>query len=145
PVAAVGESTARAALLRRLPAALREARDALVEVLLAEPGMLVDEATAEVELAITAVTQQSRSARAPVDELRAVPTALDADMVPPRLLVVEPSASAPLSSTLLAAVAAWGLGGSVVVVPPLTARRSLAVLAETVWGVGVAAATWQLA
>lgn len=145
PSASVGESTARAALLRRLPAALRDARDALVEVLLAEPGMLVDEAAAEVELAITAVEQQSSSAKRLIDELRAVPTALDADAVVPRLLVVEPSASAPLSNTLLAAVAAWALGGSVVVVPPVTARRSLAVLAETVWGAGVTAATWQLA
>ncbi|NRD26457.1 proline dehydrogenase family protein [Frigoribacterium sp. VKM Ac-2836] len=108
--------------------ALRRSR--LVEVSISESGSTLSEADHEVGAAVDSAHRSAVLTRA----LASVDTAVHR---PPRLTVVVPDLVTPAASTVESVLAAFGAGSAVVVQLPRRRRRTVAVVAEALWAVGV--------
>ena len=124
------EPATRAELLDLAGRELALRRSRLVEVSVSEAGATLSEADHEVGAAVDAAHWLASLTR----DLATVDTATP---VPPRLTVVQPDLVTPVASTVELTLAAFGAGSAVVVRLPPSRRRSVAVVAEALWAVGV--------
>jgi len=120
----------RAEVLLRAAAALEGRRGELIEVAAAETGKVFAEADIEVSEAVDFARYYAAKAR----ELDAV---AGASFEPARVTVVAPPWNFPLAIPAGGVLAALAAGSGVVFKPAPQARRCAAVIAETLWEVGV--------
>jgi len=120
----------RAELLDRVADALAAHRADLIEVMTSEVGTTVGEGDREVGEAIDLARLHAHLARE-LDDVTG------ARWAPPRLTVVVPPWASPVAVPSGGVTAALAAGSGVVLKPAPQARRSAAVLAETLWGAGV--------
>lgn len=120
----------RAEVLLRAAAALESRRADLIEVAAAETGKVFAEADVEVSAAVDFARYYAAKAR----ELDAIAGAV---FVPASVTVVTPPWSFPLAIPAGGVLAALAAGSGVVLKPAPQARRSAAVLAETLWQAGI--------
>ncbi|MFV0373344.1 proline dehydrogenase family protein [Microbacterium sp.] len=118
----------RAAVLRATARALETRRGLLIEVAMSETGKVFGEADTEASEAVDLAAYYGATAR----ELDRVSGAV---FVPARLTVVAPPWNFPLAGAAGGALAALAAGSGVVLTPARQARRSAAVIAETMWSV----------
>ncbi|PPF89728.1 hypothetical protein C5B96_00885, partial [Subtercola sp. Z020] len=120
----------RAAHLRRAALSLEANRDRLVEVMLSEAAAPFDAADAQASAAVDSA-------------LFSAGLALDLERIdgarhqPPALVVVVPSADAPVASPAGAVLRALAAGAAVLLRPAPGAGRASAVLAEALWESGI--------
>lgn len=124
------EPATRAELLDLAGRELALRRSRLIEVSISEAGATLTEADHEVGAAVDAAHRLAGLARD-------LATIVTAEHRPPRLTVVLPDLVTPVASTVEATLAAFGAGSAVVVRLPRTRRRTVAVVAEALWAVGV--------
>jgi RHH-type proline utilization regulon transcriptional repressor/proline dehydrogenase/delta 1-pyrroline-5-carboxylate dehydrogenase len=122
--------TTRATVIESVAEVLAEWRGLLVEVAVSERGLMIEEADEEVTVAIALAATAASAAR----ELDAV---AGAEFVPPKLVVVAAPRSSPLAEPAGAVLAALAAGAAVIVKAAPEARRSAAVLVETLTAAGV--------
>ncbi|WP_311245463.1 bifunctional proline dehydrogenase/L-glutamate gamma-semialdehyde dehydrogenase [Microbacterium sp. WCS2018Hpa-23] len=120
----------RAEVLLRAAAALEGRRGELIEVAAAETGKVFAEADVEVSEAVDFARYYAAKAR----ELDAV---AGAAFEPARVTVVAPPWNFPLAIPAGGVLAALAAGSGVVFKPAPQSRRCAAVIAETLWEVGV--------
>nr|WP_314840709.1 bifunctional proline dehydrogenase/L-glutamate gamma-semialdehyde dehydrogenase [uncultured Microbacterium sp.] len=120
----------RAEVLLRAAAALEGRRGDLIEVAAAETGKVFAEADVEVSEAVDFARYYAATAR----ELDAI---AGAAFEPARVTVVAPPWNFPLAIPAGGVLAALAAGSGVVFKPAPQSRRSAAVIAETLWEVGV--------
>ena len=120
----------RAEVLLRAAAALEGRRGDLIEVAASETGKVFAEADVEVSEAVDFARYYAAKAR----ELDAV---AGATFDPARVTVVTPPWNFPLAIPAGGVLAALAAGSGVVFKPAPQARRCAAVIAETLWEVGV--------
>ncbi|GAA1227643.1 RHH-type proline utilization regulon transcriptional repressor/proline dehydrogenase/delta 1-pyrroline-5-carboxylate dehydrogenase [Microbacterium phyllosphaerae] len=120
----------RADVLLRAAAALEARRGELIEVAAAETGKVFAEADIEVSEAVDFARYYAAKAR----ELDAV---AGAAFEPARVTVVTPPWNFPLAIPAGGVLAALAAGSGVVFKPAPQSRRCAAVIAETLWEVGV--------
>ncbi len=120
----------RAEVLLRAAAALEGRRGDLIEVAASETGKVFAEADVEVSEAVDFARYYAAKAR----ELDAV---AGAAFEPARVTVVTPPWNFPLAIPAGGVLAALAAGSGVVFKPAPQARRCAAVIAETLWEVGV--------
>lgn len=123
-------ATERADVLLRAAAALEGTRGELIEVAAAETGKVFAEADVEVSEAVDFARYYAAKAR----ELDAVGGAA---FEPARVTVVTPPWNFPLAIPAGGVLAALAAGSGVVFKPAPQSRRCAAVIAETLWEVGV--------
>ncbi|PZQ89075.1 MAG: 1-pyrroline-5-carboxylate dehydrogenase [Leifsonia xyli] len=121
---------ARAELLERVGEVLAVVRGRLVEVMAFETGMLIADADAEASAAVDHALYSAERARE-LDGIR------DAVFAPVPLVLVAPSADAPVSEAAGGVLSALAAGSAVVLAPAPQASRCAAVLAEALWEAGV--------
>lgn len=120
----------RATVLESVAEVFAEWRGLLVETTVSETAMMLQEADADVTVAIALARRAAEGAR----ELDAI---VDARYIPPKLVVVVSARSAPLpnlSGTVLSALAA---GSAVIIKTAPETRRSAAVFVEALTAAGV--------
>ncbi|GAB3595939.1 proline dehydrogenase family protein [Microbacterium tumbae] len=120
----------RADILLRVAVALESRRAELIEVAAAETGKVLAEGDVEVSEAVDFARYYSAKAR----ELDAVGGAA---FVPSRVTVVAPPWNFPLAIPTGGALAALAAGSGVILKPAPQARRTAAVIAETLWQAGI--------
>ncbi|MFJ4223037.1 proline dehydrogenase family protein [Microbacterium sp. NPDC089695] len=120
----------RSEVLLRAAAALEGRRGDLIEVAAAETGKVFAEADVEVSEAVDFARYYAAKAR----ELDAV---AGASFEPARVTVVAPPWNFPLAIPAGGVLAALAAGSGVVFKPAPQSRRCAAVIAETLWQVGV--------
>ncbi|WOF23510.1 bifunctional proline dehydrogenase/L-glutamate gamma-semialdehyde dehydrogenase [Microbacterium betulae] len=120
----------RAAVLRRAASALEARRAALIEVAGSETGKVFAEADTEVSEAVDFANYYAANA----GELDHVAGAV---FVPSAVTVVAPPWNFPVAIPAGGVLAALAAGSGVVFKPAPQARRSAAVVAETLWSAGV--------
>ncbi|MCU1481200.1 MAG: 1-pyrroline-5-carboxylate dehydrogenase [Subtercola sp.] len=120
----------RAAALRRAALALEANRDLLLEVMASETSKTLAEGDPEVSEAVDFARYYSMQAT----ELERVD---GATFVPPTLIVVAPPWNFPVSIPTGGVLAALAAGAGVVFKPAPEARRSAAVIAESLWEAGI--------
>ncbi|WP_188680434.1 proline dehydrogenase family protein [Subtercola lobariae] len=120
----------RAAALRRAGLALEANRDLLLEVMASETGKTIAEGDPEVSEAVDFARYYSVLAT----ELEKVE---GATFVPPALIVVAPPWNFPVSIPTGGVLAALAAGAGVILKPAPEARRSAAVIAESLWESGI--------
>ncbi|CAN7486582.1 proline dehydrogenase family protein [Microbacterium foliorum] len=123
-------ATERAEVLLRAAAALEGRRGDLIEVAASETGKVFAEADVEVSEAVDFARYYAAKAR----ELDAV---AGAAFEPARVTVVTPPWNFPLAIPAGGVLAALAAGSGVVFKPAPQSRRCAAVIAETLWEVGV--------
>ena len=123
-------ATDRAEVLLRAAAALEGRRGELIEVAASETGKVFGEADIEVSEAVDFARYYAAKAR----ELDAV---AGAAFEPARVTVITPPWNFPLAIPAGGVLAALAAGSGVVFKPAPQARRCAAVIAETLWEVGV--------
>ncbi|MHA6525331.1 bifunctional proline dehydrogenase/L-glutamate gamma-semialdehyde dehydrogenase [Tessaracoccus sp. G1721] len=111
----------RATALRRLAAALEEARTTLIAVAADEVGKLIDQADVEVSEAVDFAAYYAERATDRIE---------GAVHVPPVLTVVTPPWNFPIAIPLGGVAAALAAGSAVILKPAPPARRTAAILAE---------------
>ncbi|MDN4598197.1 proline dehydrogenase family protein [Leifsonia virtsii] len=120
----------RAAVLDRAGHALEANRDRLIEVMAAETGKTIAEADPEVSEAVDFAHYYATRAR----ELDVVQ---GARFVPSALTVVAPPWNFPVAIPAGSVLAALAAGSGVVIKPAPQARRSAAVMVESLWEAGI--------
>ncbi|MEN0084539.1 MAG: proline dehydrogenase family protein [Leifsonia sp.] len=120
----------RAAALDRAGHALEANRDRLIEVMAAETGKTIAEADPEVSEAVDFAHYYATRAR----ELDVVQ---GARFVPSALTVVTPPWNFPVAIPAGSVLAALAAGSGVVIKPAPQARRSAAVMVESLWEAGI--------
>ncbi|MEV8249511.1 bifunctional proline dehydrogenase/L-glutamate gamma-semialdehyde dehydrogenase [Microbacterium sp. NPDC076768] len=120
----------RAEVLLRAAAALESRRADLIEVAASETGKVFAEADVEVSEAIDFARYYAAKAR----ELDSIAGAV---FVPASVTVIAPPWNFPLAIPAGGVLAALAAGSGVVFKPAPQARRSAAVIAETLWQAGV--------
>ncbi|PZF62071.1 1-pyrroline-5-carboxylate dehydrogenase [Curtobacterium sp. MCBD17_034] len=120
----------RAELLDLIAHELEVRRGDLVEVAVAETGLTLAEADAEVGRAVDAAHHAADRARHLADITGATP-------VPPRLTVVVPTWTSPIAVVAGDVLAAIAAGSGVVLKPAPAARRTGALVADVLWDAGV--------
>ncbi len=123
-------ATDRAEVLLRAAAALDGRRGELIEVAASETGKVFAEADIEVSEAVDFARYYAATAR----ELDAV---AGATFEPARVTVVAPPWNFPLAIPAGGVLAALAAGSGVVFKPAPQSRRCAAVIAETLWEVGI--------
>ncbi|MFZ4843913.1 proline dehydrogenase family protein [Mycetocola saprophilus] len=120
----------RAALSRRIGFALAANRDRLLEIAVHETGTLLPDADREVSDAIDLAHYYAATARE-LDTLRG------ARFAAPGVILVAGFSASPIADPAAGVIAALAVGAVVVLHPAAHARRSAAVLAESLWEAGV--------
>ncbi|KQR23785.1 1-pyrroline-5-carboxylate dehydrogenase [Agreia sp. Leaf335] len=120
----------RAAVLRRAALALEGNRDRLIEVMATETGKTIAEGDPEVSEAIDFANYYAARA----EELDRVDGAV---FVPSALTVVTPPWNFPVAIPAGSVLSALAAGSGVIIKPAPQARRSAAVLVESLWESGI--------
>ena len=120
----------RAAVLRRAALALEGNRDRLIEVMATETGKTIAEGDPEVSEAIDFANYYAARA----EELDRVDGAV---FVPSALTVVTPPWNFPVAIPAGSVLSALAVGSGVIIKPAPQARRSAAVLVESLWESGI--------